>query len=112
MFTNVARRIALSWSARLPTAQEQSMTDRTTPPAALSRRSVLHLAIAGGGVLLAGTVATPAAAKIAQKSAHYQGMPKGKARCDNCRQWQAPAACKVVDGAISPAGWCMLYAPK
>ena len=89
------------------------MTDRTTPPAALSRRSVLHIAIAGGGVLLAGTVATPAAAaKIAQKSAHYQGTPKGKARCDGCRQWQAPAACKVVDGAISPAGWCMLYAPK
>lgn len=88
------------------------MTDRTTSPA-LSRRSVLHLAIAGGGMVLAGTVATPAAAaKIAQKSAHYQGTPKGKARCDGCRQWQAPAACKVVDGAISPAGWCMLFAPK
>src|SRR3569833_2096759 len=78
------------------TTQERAMTDRTTSPA-LSRRSVLHLAIAGGGMALAGTVATPAAAaKIPQKSAHYQGTPKGKARCDGCRQWQAPAACKVV----------------
>ena len=87
-------------------------TDRTTPPA-LSRRSVLHLAFAGGGAVLAGTVASPAAAaKLAQKSAHYQTTPKGKARCDNCRQWQAPAACLLVDGVISPAGWCVLYAPK
>jgi hypothetical protein len=80
----------------------------------LSRRTLLHLALAGGGVLIAGSVPTAATAgsKIAQKAVKYQPTPKGKAQCDNCRQWQAPAACKLVDGVISPSGWCSIYAPK
>ncbi|GAA0308621.1 hypothetical protein GCM10009087_18310 [Sphingomonas oligophenolica] len=52
-----------------------------------------------------------ASGKVAKKAVQYQDSPKGKSRCDNCRQWQAPAACKLVDGPISPAGWCMIYAP-
>ena len=89
-------------------------TDRTFTSADLSRRAVLHLAIAGGGVLVAATVpaAAVAGSKIAQKAVKYQPGPKGNARCDNCRQWQAPAACKLVDGVISPSGWCSIYAPK
>ncbi|MEG3143406.1 high-potential iron-sulfur protein [Sphingomonas sp. RT2P30] len=89
-------------------------TDRTFMSADLSRRAVLHLAVAGGGVLVAATVpaAAVAGSKIAQKAVKYQPTPKGKAQCDNCRQWQAPAACKLVDGVISPSGWCSIYAPK
>lgn len=88
--------------------------DHTNGRADLSRRSLLHLALASGGVLFAAAVPTAAVAgsKIAQKAVKYQDTPKGKARCDNCRQWQAPAACKLVDGTISPSGWCMIYAPK
>ena len=80
----------------------------------LSRRTLLHLALAGGGVLVAATVPSIAVAgsKIAKKAVKYQDTPKGAARCDNCRQWQAPAACKLVDGVISPSGWCSIYAPK
>jgi hypothetical protein len=48
----------------------------------------------------------------AQKVAQYQPTPKGASRCDNCSQFLAPSACKVVAGKISPSGWCQLYAAK
>jgi hypothetical protein len=81
-----------------------------------SRRRILRRAaiIAGGGAVLSTGLAIPAAAatKMAQKAVGYQDTPMGKSRCDNCVQWQPPAACKLVDGAISPSGWCHIYAPK
>lgn len=80
-----------------------------------SRRDMLLLAAAGGGVIAAGLVAivpAEAGAKVSQKAVNYQSTPHGKARCDGCAQWQPPAACKVVTGTISPAGWCTIYAPK
>jgi hypothetical protein len=42
----------------------------------------------------------------------YQEKPKGPQECDNCLQFVAPAACKLVDGKINPKGWCQLYAAK
>jgi hypothetical protein len=82
----------------------------------LSRRSALQrgLFVAGAAVVgaMAATGGATAAAKMAQKAVNYQPTPKGRARCDNCSQWQAPDACVRVDGAISPAGWCLIYAPK
>ncbi|HEY5071062.1 MAG TPA: hypothetical protein VII63_03435 [Caulobacteraceae bacterium] len=79
----------------------------------LSRRGLLRGAAlaAGGGVLFTSAVSA-APAKLSQKVAAYQPTPKGKQRCDNCIQWLPPASCKVVEGPISPAGWCNLYAPK
>lgn len=79
----------------------------------VSRRTFLYGAAAGGGVALGiGLVASPAAAKVPQTSVTYQPMPKGKSRCDNCLNWQPPSSCKLVDGAISPSGWCTLFHSK
>ncbi|HLI66100.1 MAG TPA: hypothetical protein VKU90_07020 [Caulobacteraceae bacterium] len=82
----------------------------------LSRRSLLRGAAfaTGGAVLAAAAFASPAAAqsKLAQKTANYQPIPKGSARCNSCSQWQAPTDCKVVVGPVSPTGWCSLYAAK
>jgi hypothetical protein len=80
----------------------------------LSRRGLLLGAVAGGGVLIAAALITPteASAKVAQRSVAYRGAPNGTARCSNCALWQPPAACKVVEGVISPNGWCSIYAPK
>lgn len=78
----------------------------------LSRRRFLRgaaLATGGGALLLASSAS--AANKVSQKLAHYQPQPKGSQRCDNCVQLSAPSSCKIVEGDISPAGWCMLYAP-
>jgi hypothetical protein len=68
---------------------------------------------AGAAALLdagaAGTRPAAAQSKMNQLAVDYQGTPKGAQRCDNCTQWQPPASCKVVSGAISPAGWCSIY---
>ncbi len=82
----------------------------------LTRRGLLRqgVVIAGSVVLAASLAPSMAAAssKESQKLARYQPTPKGNARCDGCSQWRGPSACALVDGAISPAGWCLLYAPK
>ncbi len=92
-------------------------TSPKIPSATLSRRGLLHGAAiaAGGGALLVGGLSAGgarAATKLSQKMANYQTKPMGKAQCDGCTQWAPPAACKTVDGVISPSGWCSLYAPK
>ena len=81
----------------------------------VSRRSFLGAAAAGGGALLGvSLIGSPAAAsnKMPQKAVNYQTTPKGKQRCDNCSLWQPPSACKLVQGPIDAAGWCILYKPK
>lgn len=52
-----------------------------------------------------------ASTKMAPGVVGYKPKPQGAARCDGCTQWQAPNACKLVSGVISPSGWCTLYAP-
>lgn len=53
-----------------------------------------------------------AAAKVPKSQAGYKDAPRSGMRCDRCLQFQPPAACKIVDGAISPSGWCDFFAPK
>jgi hypothetical protein len=81
-----------------------------------SRRAVVRGAavIAGGGVLAIGLPgAAPAQdAKASKSAAQYQAVPKGKARCDGCVAFEAPSACKVVAGPVSPSGWCVMFAAK
>ncbi|SHG80073.1 high-potential iron-sulfur protein [Bradyrhizobium erythrophlei] len=81
----------------------------------ISRRLVLTIA-AGASVTSAAVVistSTPAqAAKASQKIVKYQDTPKGEQRCENCVQFEAPSACKTVDGTVAAQGWCMVYAKK
>lgn len=79
------------------------------------RRLIRGGALLAGGVVLGASLAPTIAAagtKESQKLARYQPTPRGKARCDGCAQWRPPNACALVDGDISPSGWCLLYAPK
>lgn len=32
-------------------------------------------------------------------------------KCKKCRWWQEPNSCKVVEGKISPQGWCAIWVP-
>jgi len=32
-------------------------------------------------------------------------------KCKKCRFWQAPDSCIVVEGKISPTGWCAIWVP-
>jgi hypothetical protein len=81
---------------------------------ALSRRTVvirsLTACAAGAAALLAPI--REAAAKMAQKIAEYQDTPKGDQQCSNCNLFQEPNACTLVDGEISPKGWCKFWVKK
>jgi len=81
----------------------------------VSRRDFLNItAVAGGAFAMAGLAAPASAApkKFTQQQAKYQPVPKSGQRCQNCALWQAPTSCQVVDGQVSPAGWCILYQAK
>jgi hypothetical protein len=48
--------------------------------------------------------------KMSKQQAEYQDSPKGIAMCSTCTLFVAPHSCKVVDGDVSPNGWCKVYA--
>jgi High potential iron-sulfur protein len=88
-------------------------------PMSLSRRAFL------GGVVvlpaLAGLSAANAAAdgsKASQASMHYQTSPNGNMQCSKCQFFipgqdaQSNGTCRVVDGSISPNGYCIAFAAK
>ena len=79
-----------------------------------SRRRVLHggLAILAAGAAGAATRPALADEKLAQNLVQYQDKPSDGAKCDACVNWVAPNACKIVEGVISPNGWCVAFAPK
>jgi hypothetical protein len=77
-----------------------------------SRRGI----IAEGVHLLALTALFAAGAraanKLSQKIAGYQDQPKGGHQCSMCAHFQPPSSCNIVDGTISPRGWCKMFSPK
>jgi hypothetical protein len=79
----------------------------------VSRRELLRGAViaAGGAAALAGSV-VPAQAKMTQKAAGYQDSPKNGASCATCALFQPPSSCNLVDGNVSPNGWCRFYSKK
>jgi len=81
-------------------------------PALLSRRSLLQGAAsaAGASTILGATPNTATGApKLSQKAVAYQDHPDGDKRCDKCAQFQPPNACKIVEGPISPLGFCRFF---
>ena len=87
-----------------------------------SRRSILK-----GAAFLACVAIVPALStgnkafaegKLAKEAVQYQDGPKGGKDCDDCIQFiagktpKAEGTCKVVEGAISPHGYCLAFTPK
>ncbi len=51
--------------------------------------------------------------KATQASVQYQAQPKGDQKCADCMHFNAASnSCTVVDGSISPDGWCSLWSRK
>jgi hypothetical protein len=93
------------------------MTDTSAvQPGAISRRTILlrGVACATGAATLIGPTKNARAAKMPQTSPAvvYQSTPKDSHQCDGCMLFQAPNSCQVVDGVVSPSGWCKLWAKK
>jgi hypothetical protein len=78
--------------------------------AGVSRRTVLFAA--AGAMPALALMSGPAEAKMQQAAVHYQTTPKDGKQCDGCNFFQAPNACKQVDGEIVPTGWCLLWVKK
>lgn len=79
-----------------------------------SRRILLRGAVRAAGVaaILGPTGNLGAAqAKISQAAVAYQAQPNGDKRCENCAQFLPPNACKIIEGTISPQGWCRVFVP-
>lgn len=85
-----------------------------------TRREIFKTGVlaAVGAVAATAVFTTPAQAKMAQKAAMYQPKPHGSQDCLNCARFKpgnTPAAdgtCVIVDGNVSPKGWCAMYVPK
>jgi High potential iron-sulfur protein len=88
----------------------------------VSRRSFIgSAALLAGAAAASGLVVSPharAQQKVPQASVKYQDKPSGNNKCSNCLQFvpgSSPTAngtCKVVDGAVSPNGWCQIWVAK
>jgi hypothetical protein len=82
--------------------------------ALLSRRSLLRRAVGAAGAATT-LYLTPdraiGAPKLSQRVVAYQDHPEGDRRCENCAQFQPPDTCKVVEGTVSPQGYCRFFTP-
>lgn len=54
--------------------------------------------------------AAPGVERMTKAQAEYQDKPMGIRMCANCSLFVEPHSCKVVEGDISPEGWCKYYA--
>jgi len=58
------------------------------------------------------------AAKGSKTQFKYQDKPNGSKKCSNCtfylpgKSATADGTCKIVDGSISPNGYCIAYSAK
>lgn len=78
-----------------------------------TRRAFLgRLALGGAAVLGAGSASREALAKAKKAAVSYQDQPKDGARCAACAFFVEGGSCRLVEGEISPDGWCTLYQPK
>jgi hypothetical protein len=92
---------------------ESSTADHAGNVLDVSRRQLLRgAAVTLGGVAIAVAAVGPAEAKMAQKAAGYQATPKDGQSCANCSLFKAPSSCTLVDGTVSPDGWCRFYSKK
>lgn len=82
-------------------------TPETAAPSAESPMQAPEAPDAGVGS------AAPAAAKVSQAAVQYQAQPKADQQCSGCIHFIAESnTCKLVEGQISPNGWCILWAKK
>ena len=77
--------------------------------------SVVILPALAGAI---GAVASADTAKSSQASMHYQTTPNDGKQCSQCNFFvpgssaSANGTCKIVDGSITPTGWCIAFSAK
>src|SRR5947209_10588924 len=74
-------------------------------PGGVLRRTVV-LATLSGGILGLPIPSAPAQPKMSQTDAEYQDQPSNGLTCAACSLFRKPRSCEIVEGDISPNGWC------
>jgi hypothetical protein len=80
-----------------------------------ARRSILGWLI---GAFLAPLAAFAQSGKAKKTDMKYQDRPKDGQKCADCihflpgKDAKAPGECKIVEGPISPNGWCIEFQKK
>ena len=82
--------------------------------APFSRRRLLLVARAavGAATVVNNDPTTAAEIKISASAAGYQDHPNGDKQCSKCVHFLPPSSGKMVDGTISPQGYCRLFSPR
>lgn len=70
------------------------------------------MAIIGAALSLGTGDVAEAQSKTDQKTAKYQDHPNNGNSCSICNYFRPPHSCQLVDGTISPTGWCSFFAKK
>jgi hypothetical protein len=83
---------------------------------ALSRRSAVKTIVAAASCGLAASAEAQEyqpqnQTKLTKDAARYQNQPHGYELCGGCPYFIQPGSCVVVDGQISPTGWCPMFTP-
>jgi hypothetical protein len=80
----------------------------------VTRRAFVRGFALSGAALAAGVIPIQAvqAQSASKESMKYQDSPKDGKKCDMCVYFKAPNACSLVQGDISPNGWCTAFTPK
>ena len=82
----------------------------------LKRRSVLR-----GAALLATAALTArvmpgkealAQAKASKEAMQYQDKPNADKQCSNCQSFLPSNSCAIVEGPVSPSGYCLAWSKK
>jgi hypothetical protein len=83
------------------------------PKASVIRRALIKTIIGGGAVTVFAVRANYrllARDKMTKLDVDYQDGPKGLQMCSTCSLFDPPTSCKIVEGVVSPNGWCKNYA--
>lgn len=96
--------------------------EKSKKPFDPSRRTIMKQALVTAGVIATGALFTTrqvqAATKGTKAEMMYMDKPHGKDQCDGCIHFipgptaTANGTCRVVQGSISPHGWCVAFTPK
>ena len=86
-----------------------------------SRRQIIKFMALGATVPIVNVsslIGQAQAAKAAKEVTEYRDEPNGEEQCSKCMQFipgktpEANGECRVVEGSISPHGWCSAYTGK
>ena len=67
---------------------------------------------AGAGIFASGAMPAVAMQKANKDAVNYQDSPNDSLSCSQCRFFDGNGGCDIVDGAISPDGWCAAFSEK